>query len=126
MSDWDVEVFYDGDCPLCKREIAMLRRRDHNHRIRFTDIAAAEFDPSQLGLSLSTLMAEIHGRLPDGKIVVGVEVFRHLYTAIGFGTLVSWTRLPIVSGSLDLAYKFFAKQRLRLTSRRCNDECRVS
>jgi len=28
MADFEVEVFYDGACPLCMREIAMLRRRD--------------------------------------------------------------------------------------------------
>ena len=39
MTDFDVEVFYDGACPLCLREIFMLRRREHRGRIRFTDIA---------------------------------------------------------------------------------------
>ena len=32
----DVEVFYDGDCPLCTREIRLLRRLDRRGRIRFT------------------------------------------------------------------------------------------
>lgn len=33
-SEWEVEVFFDGDCPLCKREIEMIRRRDVDHRSR--------------------------------------------------------------------------------------------
>ena len=33
-------------------------------------------------------MAQIHGRLPDGTWLQGVEVFRRLYAAIGFGSLV--------------------------------------
>ncbi|MCA9152358.1 MAG: DUF393 domain-containing protein, partial [Planctomycetales bacterium] len=39
LFDESVEVFYDGDCPLCKREIGFLQRRDRQGRIRFTDIA---------------------------------------------------------------------------------------
>ena len=26
--EWTIEVFHDGDCPLCNREVAMLRRLD--------------------------------------------------------------------------------------------------
>ena len=36
---WDIEVFHDGGCPLCNREIEMLRRLDTKGRIKFTDIA---------------------------------------------------------------------------------------
>ena len=41
-----VEVFYDGDCPLCMREIRMLTRKDRAARIQFTDIAARASTPS--------------------------------------------------------------------------------
>jgi predicted DCC family thiol-disulfide oxidoreductase YuxK len=43
---FEIEVFYDGACPLCLREINLLRRRDRKHAIRFTDIAAVGFDAS--------------------------------------------------------------------------------
>jgi predicted DCC family thiol-disulfide oxidoreductase YuxK len=120
---WEVEVFYDGDCPLCKREIAMLRRHDSRHAIRFTDISDFRFDPQEIGIEHSTLMAEIHGRLPDGSIIRGVEVFRRLYAAIGFQRLVRITRFPLVAPLLELVYRFFAKVRLKLPGRRCDDQC---
>lgn len=117
MSAFDVEVFYDGECPLCMREIDMLRRRDRAGRIVFTDIAAPGFDSASVGLDHDALMKRIHARLPTGELIEGVEVFRRLYAAVGFGTLVAMTRLPVVSQGLDLAYKVFAKNRLRLTGR---------
>lgn len=117
MLPFDVEVFYDGECPLCMREIDMLRRRDTEHRIVFSDIAAPGFDALSIGLDYAALMKRIHARLPNGEIIEGVEVFRRLYTAIGFGPIVSATRLPGVSHALDLAYRVFAKNRLRLTGR---------
>jgi predicted DCC family thiol-disulfide oxidoreductase YuxK len=121
----DFEVFFDGDCPLCVREIRMLQRLDRAHRIRFTDIAAPEFDAASTGVSWQTLMDRIHGRLPDGTLVEGVEVFRRLYAAVGFGPLVALTRLPGLRAILDLGYHLFAKHRLRLTGRCADGTCRV-
>jgi predicted DCC family thiol-disulfide oxidoreductase YuxK len=112
-----VEVFYDGDCPLCRREIAALRRMDRKHKVRFTNIASADFRAEDYGVSLDKFMSEIHGRLPDGSWVRGVEVFRRLYTAVGWNSLVRLSRLPIIAGFLDHAYRLFAKNRLKWTGR---------
>ena len=119
--DWQVEIFYDADCPLCVREIAMLRWMDRRDRVRFTDIAADEFNPSQFGKTQQQFMDEIQGRLPDGTWIIGVEVFRRVYSAVGFGILVWPTRLPLVRNLLDWVYKIFARNRLRLTGR-CNQQ----
>jgi predicted DCC family thiol-disulfide oxidoreductase YuxK len=117
---WDVEVFFDGDCPLCVHEIGMLRWMDRRERIRFTDISDGTFDPQLIDKTMSELMAEIHGRLPNGEMIVGVEVFRRLYAAVGLGPLVALTRLPLISHGLDLGYRIFARNRLRFTGR-CQD-----
>ena len=122
-ADFDFEVFYDGECPLCTREIQMLRRRDRRERIRFVDIAADDFDTSSVGVTWGALMDRIHGRLPDGTIVQGVEVFRRLYAAVGFGPLVALTRLPGIAQLLDVIYHEFAKNRLRLTGRCADGAC---
>ncbi len=114
---WLFEVFYDGDCPLCVREIHMLMRLDRARRIRFTNIAAAEFDARATGLDWQTLMNRINGRLPNGNLVEGVEVFRQLYDAVGFHRLVRISRWPGISQLLGVAYTLFAKNRLRLTGR---------
>lgn len=125
--DWQIEVFFDGDCPLCTREIGFLRRRDRRRQIRFTDIAASDFRASDYGLAWDEFMSEIHGRLADGTWVRGVEVFRRLYAAIGWTSVVRISRLPIISGLLDRGYRLFARNRLRWT-RRCatgNATCKV-
>jgi len=124
-ADFDLEVFYDGACPLCLREIRMLRGRDRRRRIRFVDIAANGFDAASVGLTWQTLMDRIHGRLPDGTLIQGVEVFRRLYAAVGFGPLVALTRLPGIAQLLDVAYDLFAKNRLRLTGRCADGACEL-
>jgi predicted DCC family thiol-disulfide oxidoreductase YuxK len=117
------EVFYDGACPLCRREIEMLKRMDRWGRVRTTDISSPAFDPPAIGKTYADLMARIHGRLADGTWVEGVEVFRQLYGAVGCWPLVLLTRLPGVSQLLDLGYRFFARHRLRLTGRCTAETC---
>ena len=112
-----VEVFYDGDCPLCMREIRMLTRKDRAERIQFTDIAAPDFDAEKLGTTYAALMARIQGRLADGRWIDGVEVFRQLYAAIGWTKIVAVTRWPVIRHVLALGYRLFAANRLRLTGR---------
>ncbi|MFO0613354.1 MAG: DUF393 domain-containing protein [Polyangiaceae bacterium] len=124
-SDREVEVFFDGECPLCMREIRMLRRLDRDGRIGFVDISDRAFDPASVGLSFQDLMDRIHGRLPDGTLIEGVEVFRRLYAAVGFRRLVAVTRLPGIRHLLDAAYFVFAKNRLRLTGRCVDGACEI-
>ncbi len=122
MHVFAVEVFFDGDCPLCTKEINLLRWMDRRGRILFTDISRPEFDANAFGLTQDEVMARIHGRLPGGEIIEGVEVFRKLYGAVGFGPLVVLTRIPGISHGLDVLYRFFAKHRLALTGRRCTED----
>ena len=121
MKDYDIEMFYDGDCAICNSEAQLLKRLDRRHRILMTNIASADFDATRTGVSWEDLMDRIHARLPDGRMIEGVEVFRVLYTLVGFRWLVGITRLPLVAPLLDLAYDSFARNRLRLTGR-CTDQ----
>ncbi len=38
MSRYALTVWYDGSCPLCRREIALMRRLDWRRRIDFIDM----------------------------------------------------------------------------------------
>lgn len=114
---FEIKVLFDGECPLCAREISFLRRRDRRGLIAFEDIAAPGFDAKRFGLDQHAVMSRIHGVLPGGTVIEGVEVFRRLYTAVGLGWLVAPTRWPILRGLFDRAYLVFARNRLRWTGR---------
>ncbi len=125
MSSCEIEVFYDGGCPLCLREVNMLRRWDKRQKIRFTDIDTSNFTGDQYGKTHAELMAQMHARLPDGTWLTGVEVFRRMYGLLGFGSLVGLSRWPVISQTLDFGYSVFARNRLRLTGRCNNASCAV-
>lgn len=127
-SDWDFKLLYDGACPLCKREVSLLERFNRKRRLALEDIAAAGFDPARYGRSFDELMGQIHGVLPDGSLVSGVEVFRRAYAAVGLGLLAAPTRWPLLEPAFDKAYHWFAANRLRLTGRAetcATDRCAV-
>jgi predicted DCC family thiol-disulfide oxidoreductase YuxK len=119
----EIEVFFDGGCPLCSREVRFLRRWDRPGVIRFTDIDAADFQAPPGHPGLDVLMARIHARLSDGRWIEGVEVFRRLYASIGLGPLVALSRLPGITQLLDWSYALFARNRRRLFGRCSTATC---
>jgi hypothetical protein len=72
---WKIRMLYDGECPLCMKEVNFLQQRDAGAgAIDFVDIAASGYSPSQnAGLEYETVMGEIHALLPDGTIIVKVR-----------------------------------------------------
>ncbi len=124
-SSYEIELFYDGACPLCSREILLLRRLDRESKIKFTDISLEGFDPKRYGKDLSAFMEIIQCRMVDGRWIEGVEVFRKVYSMVGFRPFVFFTRIPGISHLLDLMYLAFARNRLRLTGRCHNSKCSI-
>jgi predicted DCC family thiol-disulfide oxidoreductase YuxK len=118
MERCHIRILYDGECPLCRREIQLLRWLDRGReRVCFEDIAAPNFDASAVGIDAAAAMERIHGVLPDGAIVEGMAVFRRAYAAVGLGWLLAPTAWPGLHRLADLAYATFARNRLRWTGR---------
>ena len=83
-----VTVFYDGACPLCVREIALLRRLVHGSRVQFEDVSPPDASPS-CPIDRTTLMARFHARLPDGSIVSGARAFTESWGRVRY---LGWLR----------------------------------
>eukprot|EP00179_Madagascaria_erythrocladioides_P002525 CAMPEP_0198309480 /NCGR_PEP_ID=MMETSP1450-20131203/1875_1 /TAXON_ID=753684 ORGANISM="Madagascaria erythrocladiodes, Strain CCMP3234" /NCGR_SAMPLE_ID=MMETSP1450 /ASSEMBLY_ACC=CAM_ASM_001115 /LENGTH=212 /DNA_ID=CAMNT_0044012239 /DNA_START=91 /DNA_END=729 /DNA_ORIENTATION=- len=117
--DWEIQLLYDSACPLCMREVNFLVRKDAGRgKVDFVDIAELSYDPANhAGIDFETAMGKIHAVLPDGGVVVGVEVFRRVYEALGMGWVYAATRWPVVGPTVDKVYDVWADMRLRLTGR---------
>ena len=106
-------VWHDGACPLCAREIALMRRLDRAGRITFVDAA----DPSMAcPLDRAALLARLHA-MEDGVMLSGVAAFAAMWRAIPvlrpLGLLARW---PLVGRALEAAYRGFLRLRPRLQS----------
>jgi len=72
-------VYYDGACPLCRREIAFFRRRALPGAVRFEDVSAWAPDTEKDGLDRGRAMRRFHVSLPDGNMVSGARGFAALW-----------------------------------------------
>lgn len=128
--DPEFTVLIDGDCPLCRREAAFLRRLDRDRgRLCLVDITDTDFRPADYGRTMAELMGEIHGTTADGSLITGMEVFRRAYQAVGVGWVLAPTGWPGLRGLFDGLYRWFARHRLRLTGRgekACEKRCAAS
>ncbi len=119
QAQWKIKLLYDGECPLCLREVNFLQKRDGDRGIvKFVDIADDNYQPeANGGVDFETAMGRIHGVLPDGTVVKDIEVFRRVYEALGMGWVYAITKLPLVGAIADWIYGLWADRRLALTGR---------
>ncbi|UBF28279.1 DUF393 domain-containing protein [Kovacikia minuta CCNUW1] len=116
---WQIKLLYDGQCPLCLREVNFLRKRDAGRGlVAFVDIADDSYSAAAHGgVDFETAMGRIHAVLPDGTVIKNVEVFRRVYEILGIGWIYAITKLPIVGSLADWLYEIWADRRLSLTGR---------
>ena len=72
-----VTVWHDGGCPLCAREIALMRRLDRRGSITFVD-ATTDTCP----IDRAAMLARLHAREDDGPLLSGAAAFAAMWRAI--------------------------------------------
>ncbi|KAK6128200.1 hypothetical protein DH2020_038054 [Rehmannia glutinosa] len=117
--NWKIKMLYDGECPLCMKEVNMLRERNEKYgSIKFVDISSDEYSPEDnQGLDYKTVMGRIHAILSDGTVVRDVEAFRRLYEVVGLGWVYAITKYEPIASIADAIYGVWAKYRLQITGR---------
>jgi len=117
---WRTAVFFDGGCPMCRREIAHYQRLDSAGRIRWLDIHREPDVVAEVGVSWEAAMQRLHVRSGTGELHTGVPAFvaiwRELPRYRWLARLVA--AVPGLIPLLDFAYGRFARWRWR---RRCRD-----
>ena len=127
MTQYPLTVFFDGACPICDREIALMKRLDRRRQLEFCDFSAQEYNAVSIGFTAADLATVIHARWADGRVIAGIEVFRAMWEAVGLRFLAKLSRLSVVEPLVLNAYAWFARNRLRLTGRShacTEDSCR--
>lgn len=117
-----VQVFYDGSCHLCSREIDHYRRQDSSGKIDFVDISSPGFEAKKFGLDSEKVKIHLHVRDKNGQIQTGVDSF-----------VAIWQELEILQPMIFLAqtapfrqiakvgYSVFAVLRPLLPKKKCDE-----
>lgn len=105
-SPTDPTLIYDGECGICQQAVAMLRRWDREHVLRFVpfqDAAAV----ARFGIALPALAAAMHLVLPNGRVYPGADAIPELLRLFpGKRWLAPLFSIP---GVLPLARRIYAR-----------------
>lgn len=104
-------VWHDGNCPLCQREIALMRRLDTRGAIAFVDAAG----PVTCPLDRTEMLARFHARAAGGPLLSGAAAFAAMWRAIPvLRPLGEAARNPLVLSVLERSYLRFLRVRPHL------------
>ena len=85
-------VYFDGACPVCRREIAHYRRQRGSESIAWVDASSCDEAELGPGLDRSVVLSRFHVREADGTLTSGAAAF-----------VAIWRRLPAFSWLAALA-----------------------
>jgi len=104
-------VYFDGGCPLCRREIGWYRVRVPFTPIEWVDVSSATCDPAG-DLCRADAMRVFHVRCADGRLVRGAHAFALLWQRFPGLRGPGWVAaLPGVRHALELMYRAFLRVR---------------
>lgn len=122
----DLIVFFDGGCPLCRREIGLYQRlssANSSNTVGWVDVNSEAVqsgeNPLPDGLSQSQALARFHvaklSTSSDPQLLSGAAAFVALWQRVpGWRWLGFVGALPGVTALLELAYRFFLLLRPRM------------
>lgn len=106
-----VTVWYDGACPLCMREIALMQRLDWRGAIAFHDVASPD---TLCPIDRRELLARFHAN-EDGVMLSGAAAFAAMWRAIPLLKPLGWAaRNGLILGLIERLYIRFLVLRPRL------------
>jgi predicted DCC family thiol-disulfide oxidoreductase YuxK len=109
MSRSQLIVWFDGDCPLCRKEIALIRALDRRGSIDFIDVARGE---AICPIDRGELLRRFHAQEQDGPMLSGAAAFAAMWRAVPLlrplGFIARW---PPALWLLEMAYRGFLRVR---------------
>ncbi len=108
----EIQVFFDGSCPMCSSSSRLIHRLDWLHKVKLINL----HQPGVLdkaGISYKKAMSRIQVRTGTSKVYEGIDALIRISTVIP----VFWLLTPILwlSGKIGIGnklYDWIAKHRL--------------
>jgi predicted DCC family thiol-disulfide oxidoreductase YuxK len=109
----DLTVYFDGSCPLCRREISLYQGLPSKQLLQWVDVSTPMALPS--GLTCELAMRRFHVRDAQGRLYSGAEAFSVLWRCFAGWRVLGWmTAVPPLSWLAEAAYRLFLPVRPRL------------
>ncbi len=107
-------MFYDGGCPLCRREVDHYRRVDRAGNVDWIDIDQRPDTLQRYGIELTDAMRHLHVIDANGAIHCGAYAFSVVWAQLPYyRRLNQFLSALRVFGPLNWAYLKFADYRFK-------------
>lgn len=100
-------LYYDGQCPLCSKEMQRLERL-HDGQLRLVDIHNNALPE---GKGRAELLEVLHLRDKNGQWISGLDANVKAWQHTTWGWLFAWLRWPIIAPLADRLYRLWARRR---------------
>lgn len=111
----DVTVYFDGACPLCRREIAFYRDLRGADTIDWVNVANCNDEDIPANVSREQLLGRFHIQMADLSVKSGAEAFVEIWRKLtAFRFLAGLARIPGAMPVLELGYAGFLKFRPKI------------
>ena len=106
-----VKVWFDSSCPLCAREIKIMRKLDWFNEVDFVDVLSTPDCPTQR----EHLLERFHAQRLGGPLLSGAAAFALLWRSLPLlRPLGEIARIPFVLRILEILYLRFLAIRPKL------------
>jgi len=104
-----LSVYFDGSCPLCRREIALYQRNRLAHQLAWVGVGlGAQAGELGGGLGCTQAMARFHVRDAQGRLFGGAAGFSQLWLALPGWRWLGWlSAWPPLSWGFEGLYRLF-------------------
>jgi predicted DCC family thiol-disulfide oxidoreductase YuxK len=101
-------VYFDGQCPLCTREIQFYRRQRGAENINWVDVAKVGLLGLPSGLTQKDALARFHIVNVNGQLISGGEAFSALWLSLpAFRWAGRFLQINFLASLLEAMYKIF-------------------
>jgi predicted DCC family thiol-disulfide oxidoreductase YuxK len=83
---YPITIYYDASCPLCRREIDLLKQFDTASQIALVDCSPENYQ-GEGEHTRAAMMKLIHAKDANGRWMIGAPVFSAAYVATGFSAI---------------------------------------
>jgi ubiquinone biosynthesis monooxygenase Coq7 len=108
-----ITVFFDNDCAICRREVAMYQTLDKDQRINWIDLRRQRELAQAMGVEFEAAMELLHVLDADGHMHIGLAGHLLMWSYLpGYRHLSRWLqRYPRVAAQCDRFYRLFTRLR---------------
>jgi predicted DCC family thiol-disulfide oxidoreductase YuxK len=117
-----LSVFYDEDCPLCRRTVATIQHFDIANAIDFKGLQSFSASQPQLqNIDHAELLKDLYAVDRNHRLYSGIDTYIQIFKAMGYPAIIGYClSLPGIYHCASIAYRHIADTRTRNP---CNESC---